>query len=193
MKIDPPAGDTVDARRLPKLAVDAAQSRQHDRHDKAGRLPDAGKNDDIKRQIALDDPVEAEPGKADAVSDLLQTERRIHDPLPDKPGHDEGHRERIEKDRAKGVFEADFLIERDGEKKAEDQAACNEEHAEDHDILQRNQPARGVEQSFILFGADKDIDRQNLAVRERYPDIPDDRDDIGQKHDHKGRQQRQIG
>ena len=74
--------------------------------------------------------------------------------MPGNARDDERHGERVEKDGAEDSLRTDILVDEDGEKKAEDQAAGYEQHAEYSDVLGGDQEAVIGEQSAVLSETD---------------------------------------
>ncbi len=59
--------------------------------------------------------------QAEVMHDLFDAERWIKQPTPGQPGDDEGHRERVEKDRAQQALAAHPLIDQRGQQEAQHQ------------------------------------------------------------------------
>ena len=125
-------GGAVDLRGLDDFAVDAAQAREKHRHDEAGGLPDAGDRDAINHHPRIDDPVEFKARPPPIVDRLLKPDAGIEKELPCRACHDEGESERVEIDGPQDSFAADFLVEQNGERQAEEQT--------EHDIESAKMP-----------------------------------------------------
>jgi hypothetical protein len=92
----------------------------------------------------------SQPSRANAA---LQAEIRVENPLPDEPGDDEGQGEGIEHDGAERVFEPDLLIEQGRQGEADDEREDQRTDAVDGQVLDRDQPAAGRPEAFILIKA----------------------------------------
>src|SRR6516165_2674588 len=100
----PPGWDCLDPRRPPDLAVDPAQTGEHDRHDQARLVPDPGEYQRVDRPVRSDDPIEDEVAPAELAHKVLDADRRAQHPLPSEAGNYERDRQRVKKNRAKAAF-----------------------------------------------------------------------------------------
>ena len=88
---------------------------------------------------------------------------RVHDPLPDEAGDDEGQREGIEQDRAEGALEADLLVHQHGEEEAETIVKTIERTPKITRLSTEMFQRVGLEQALVLGKADEVVLGQEPA------------------------------
>ena len=146
----------------------------------------------VDREFGIGDPVEGEARPAEVADDLLNAQSGIHDPLPSRPGHDEGERHGIQVNAAKKPFRPDPLIEKDRDKQAERDREDQKQGREDHDVLDRGDPSRRRPQSYELIQANEIIDRHDPGRTERHPHRPGDENINGHEYEQKARRENQL-
>jgi hypothetical protein len=90
---------------------------------------------------------------------------------PNEAGHDQRHREGIEKDRAKERLASGLLVDQRGEHETERDAGQAAD-AEGDDVLERNKPRAVLEQTHVLLRANELVVGKPPTGGERKMDRP---------------------
>lgn len=183
LQIGAPEGNALHADRLPEVFVHTAQAGENDDHDQPGRMPDAGNHQRVDRPVGIGEPVEGEILPTHAAHKPLQAVHRVEHPTPGKTGDDQRYGERIEEYGSKQRLGPDAAVGENGKQRAEGERANDVEHAENHHVQARHQPAVVREELDILVEAHEIVIGHQRRPRQGHVAGPDDRSVEKHRHD----------